>query len=57
MKKNRITCPFCHVIQEADIALEVVFTNVAITFKCDGCKKQVRIYVKMEGYGEIVKDG
>jgi len=44
-------------MQEADIAFEVVFTNVSITFKCNECKKQVRIYVKLEGYGELVKDG
>jgi len=56
MKKTRIVCPFCHILQEADISFEVVFENMAITFKCDGCKKQVRIYVKTAGYGELVKD-
>lgn len=56
MKKTRIVCPYCHILQEADIAFEMVFENIAITFKCDGCKKQVRIYVKTEGYGEMVKE-
>lgn len=56
MKKTSIVCPFCHISQEADISFEMVFENIAITFKCNGCKKQVRIYVKTEGYGELVKD-
>ncbi len=55
MKKNNIVCPYCHIIQEPDIAFEVVFDNFTITFKCDDCKRQVRIYLKMETYGEMVK--
>ncbi len=56
MKNNKIVCPFCHILQEADIAFEVVFKTFTITFKCNECKKQVRIYTKMEAYGELVKD-
>lgn len=56
MKKTSIVCPFCHILQESDISFEMVFENIAITFKCDECKRHVRIYVKTAGFGELVKD-
>lgn len=56
MKKNKIVCPFCHVIQETDIVFEVIFNNFTIMFKCDSCKKGVRIYTKLTSYGELVKE-
>jgi len=55
MKKTSIVCPYCHILQEADIVFEMVFESFTITFKCNSCKKDVRIYVKNTTYGELVK--
>lgn len=54
---NKVVCPYCHYKTEPDIEWEVVFNHFTISFKCDECKRYVRIYLKMEAYGELVKDG
>jgi uncharacterized Zn-finger protein len=56
-QKIKITCPYCHYETEPDLSIEVVFENIAFTFKCKKCKKHVRIYAPLKEYGEIVRDG
>lgn len=48
-----IVCPYCHTYNNQDIMFEVVFNNFTITFKCEECKKMVRVYLNMESYGQV----
>ena len=56
-QKIKIACPYCHYETKPDLSIEVVFKNVTFSFKCKECKRDVRIYVGLKEYGELVKDG